>query len=518
MPANAPARLQAVKDFYNTTFSAYLKYAKGADELFPLSKKPQNNYLGGWGASMVDSITTSYLLGFNDFAKVAEDWMVNHVDYTKTDQSQISVFETTIRHVAGLVSAYELGGKKNTALIKQATVLADELLDAWDNTNAPYNTLVDWNGPSRPQDRTDGALAGIAEAGTLFLEFTRLSQYSGNSVYAQLVTRAENTLVGLKQTFPGLTGQEFFIHNNTPATDFTNFGGGADSYYEYLLKIPLLLGSQKGTNATRYLQTWVDGVKSGIKYLIQSPQGHPDLYWMADYTNGQIIPESGHLQAYIAGNWMLGGKALGNNEIFQWGLKLAKSYYHTYNATASGIGPEGWTFKLKDGSLNGQSYTNDAFSQKSGFSISSPPYNLRPEVIESLFYAWRLTGDPKWLDYIWDAFQSIKAHCSAPGGWAAAIDDVSKAKPALVDNLQSFFFAELAKYFGLAFSDPSIGSLDKYVFNTEAHPFQYSFVNMSSQVKIGTIPKPLFQSRVTPPGGVQFPRRDDRRSARSAAM
>lgn len=57
LPANAPARLQAVKDFYNTTFSAYLKYAKGADELFPLSKKPQNNYLGGWGASMVDSIT-----------------------------------------------------------------------------------------------------------------------------------------------------------------------------------------------------------------------------------------------------------------------------------------------------------------------------------------------------------------------------------------------------------------------------------------------------------------------------
>lgn len=115
------------------------------------------------------------------------------------------------------------------------------------------------------------------------------------------MTRTENTLISLKQTFPGLTGQDFYIHNNTPANDYTTFGGGSDSYFEYLLKIPLLLGSQKGTNATRYLQTWVDGVKSGIKYLVQSPQNHSDIYWVADYSTGYIIPESGHLQAYIAG-------------------------------------------------------------------------------------------------------------------------------------------------------------------------------------------------------------------------
>ncbi|CAD6893830.1 unnamed protein product [Tilletia controversa] len=499
LPANAPARLQAVRQFYNTSFTQYLKYAKGADELFPLSKGPQNNFLGGWGATMVDSLSTSYLLGFPNFVKTAEDWMVNRVDYSKTFTDEISIFETTIRHVGGLLSAYELGGKKNKALVNQAVIVADKLLDGWDNTDAPFNILVNWNSTSRPKDRTNDATANLAEAGTLLMEFSRLSLYSGNTVYVQLATRAMNTLVGLKQTFPGLTGQTFYLHNNTPASDFTNFGGGADSYYEYLAKVPLLLGTQNGTNnATKYLQTWVDGVKSGIKYLVQSPQGHKDLYFVADYSDGKIIPESGHLQAYISGNWMLGAKMIGNDEIFQWGLKLAKSYYHTYNATASGIGPEGWTFKLQDGTTNGQPYEYTSFSQRTGFYITSPSYNLRPEMVESLFYAWRLTGEPIWLDYIWDAFNAVRAHCTSPIGAAAAIDSVSKKRPALVDNLQSFYFAELMKYFGLAFSDPSVGSLDKYVFNTEAHPFEYTFTNLSSSINVGTIPKPLFQSSVTP--------------------
>ncbi|KAE8224011.1 hypothetical protein CF319_g3028 [Tilletia indica] len=499
LPANAPARLQAVRQFYNTSFTQYLKYAKGADELFPLSKKPQNNFLGGWGATMVDSISTSYLLDFPDFVKTAEDWMVNHVDYSKTSSNEISIFETTIRHVAGLISAYELGGKKNQALIKQADILALKLLNGWDNTDAPYNILVGWNGTSRPEDRTNDATANLAEAGTLFMEFSRLSQYTNNTVYVQLATRAMNTLVGLKKTFPGLTGQDFFLHNNTPSSDYTYFGGGSDSYYEYLAKVPLLIGSQSGNDATKYLQTWVDGVKSGIKYFVQSPQGHDDLYFVADYTKGKIIPESGHLQAYIAGNWMLGAKMIGNDKIFQWGLKLAKSYYRTYNSTASGIGPEGWTFKLKDGSLNGRPYKNTTFSQKSGFYITSPSYNMRPEMVESLFYAWRLTGDPQWLDYIWNTFLAIKAHCTSPSGAAAAISDVRQANPPLVDNLQSFYFAELMKYFAMAFSDPSVGSLDKYVFNTEAHPFEYTFKNLSSTINVGTIPTPLFKSSVTPP-------------------
>lgn len=41
------------------------------------------------------------------------------------------------------------------------------------------------------------------------------------------------------------------------------------------------------------------------------------------------------------------------------------------------------------------------------------------------------------------------------------------------DNLmQSFFLAETLKYLYLLFSPPSFMSLDKWVFNTEAHPLR----------------------------------------------
>lgn len=41
-----------------------------------------------------------------------------------------------------------------------------------------------------------------------------------------------------------------------------------------------------------------------------------------------------------------------------------------------------------------------------------------------------------------------------------------------VDSMESFLFAETFKYLYLLFSPSDIISLDKFIFNTEAHPFQ----------------------------------------------
>jgi hypothetical protein len=39
------------------------------------------------------------------------------------------------------------------------------------------------------------------------------------------------------------------------------------------------------------------------------------------------------------------------------------------------------------------------------------------------------------------------------------------------DKMETFFLGETLKYFYLLFCDDSVVPLDKYVFNTEAHPF-----------------------------------------------
>ena len=60
-----------------------------------------------------------------------------HIDFSRSHTSDgVSLFETTIRFLGGMLSAYELGGKKDEALIKQAIALGDKLAFAWvgDNT------------------------------------------------------------------------------------------------------------------------------------------------------------------------------------------------------------------------------------------------------------------------------------------------------------------------------------------------------------------------------------------------
>ena len=103
--------------------------------------------------------------------------------------------------------------------------------------------------------------------------------------------------------------------------------------------------------------------------------------------------------------------------------------------------------------------------------INSRKYILRPEAIESVFYMYRITGDPYWRDAGWNMFTAIDAQTRALYG-ASAIDDVTKAAPELLDEMESFWLAETLKYFYLLFDDPARWSLDEWVLNTEAHFFR----------------------------------------------
>ena len=46
-----------------------------------------------------------------------------------------SIFESTIRYIGGLISAYELSGKKYSFLIEKARQLADRLSLAWSHVS-----------------------------------------------------------------------------------------------------------------------------------------------------------------------------------------------------------------------------------------------------------------------------------------------------------------------------------------------------------------------------------------------
>ena len=103
------------------------------------------------------------------------------------------------------------------------------------------------------------------------------------------------------------------------------------------------------------------------------------------------MPRASLAQACFAGGlFALGARARPDastaNEEFDIGAELTATCRESYATTATGIGSE-------------------RFGLHNGVTSPSPGaeyYILRPEYIESVFYMWRLTHDPKYRQWGWD--------------------------------------------------------------------------------------------------------------------
>jgi Glycosyl hydrolase family 47 len=72
---------------------------------------------------------------------------------------------------------------------------------------------------------------------------------------------------------------------------------------------------------------------------------------------------------------------------------------------------------------------------------------VRPETVESLFTAFRLTGDQRYRDQGWAIFQAIEKHCRIPSGGYATIVNVDEVPVQHEDKMETFFlvlFEDLA--------------------------------------------------------------------------
>ncbi|MGH9968262.1 MAG: glycoside hydrolase family 47 protein, partial [Pyrinomonadaceae bacterium] len=94
-------------------------------------------------------------------------------------------------------------------------------------------------------------------------------------------------------------------------------------------------------------------------------------------------------------------------------------------------------------------------------------YPLRPEIVESTYYLYHYTKDPKYLEMGKVLFEDFVKYCKTEAGYAALKSVVTKEKS---DSMQSFLFAETFKYFYLLFAPPKTLNFQSVIFNTEAHP------------------------------------------------
>ncbi|KAF7984705.1 hypothetical protein HWV62_13008 [Athelia sp. TMB] len=480
VPAKYSAQKTAVVGIFNDSYSAYKKYAWGHDDLSPVSLSYSDPFQG-WGATIADALDTMYIMGMLDLFEEAVNY-TSTIDFStsKTDSAveyvrscitlvqssdlSSSVFETNIRYVGGYLSAYELSGGKYPVLVEKAEQIAAGLAYAWvGDLAAPYN-YVNFTDHQAVVDTTN-----IAQVGTITLEFGTLTKHTGNATYKALAEKATKAIIALEDPLPGLAAQGYDVTDGTSIGSYVTWGGGSDSYFEYLIKYPRLTN----TDDTAYVKEWQLAVDTSIKTLLRNSTVGNFLY-LADFDGEDIRHVGSHLACFYGGNWILGGALLNNQTIIDYGLQLTDACWNTYASTLTGIGPETFAFESSDGNYTGgdaPTAAQSAFYNEHGFYITGTDYILRPEVLESNFYAWRYTGNTKYLDNAAAAVASFNKYLPATAGFSG-INDVTQANSSRIDDQESFWFAEVLKYLYLTFDEPSHISLDEWVFNTECHPFK----------------------------------------------
>ncbi|XP_012280653.1 ER degradation-enhancing alpha-mannosidase-like protein 2 [Orussus abietinus] len=441
-----------VRAMFNHAYTSYLTYAYPYDELRSLSCDGFDTW-GSFSLTLVDALDTLIIMGnLTEFRRV-----VNIIG-TRTDfeaNINVSVFETNIRVIGGLLSAHLLSHKAgidlepgwpcNGPLLRLAEDMAKRLLVAFDTpTGMPYGTVnLKYGIPDGETSIT--CTAGI---GTFLVEFGTLSRLTGDPLYEEVAMNAIKALNYHKSNI-GLVGNHIDVLTGHWTAQDSGIGAGIDSYFEYLAKGALLLQDP-------LLMTLFQQHKEAIeKYTRQE-----DWHVLVSMNKGHVtLPIFQSLDAYWPGLLSLFGE-----------IDNAMKTLHNYHKVWKQYGfmPEIYNIPQSEAGANREGYP------------------LRPELIESVMYLYRATNDSYLLQIGVDILRSLQHSAKSTCGYAT-ISDIRDHRKG--DRMESFFLAETTKYLFLLF-DPDnfihnsgcqgdivqtqwgecVVNAGGYIFNTEAHP------------------------------------------------
>lgn len=495
-----------VKDVFLESWHDYVKHGWGSDIYAPVKQSGKNMGKQPLGWIIVDSLDTLMLMGCNDELEDAKSWVDKELTYDVS--TSVSVFETTIRMLGGLLSAHYLSKSDDTVYLEKAVELGNKLISAFNTPSGIPLVDVNLHSESQGAEGFPALGASTAEIATLQLEFKYLSNLTGEAYFWDAAEKVMSILDANQFSSPGVYNADYDglapIYVNQHSGKFNKnlirLGSRGDSYYEYLLKQYLQ------TNEEIYLDMYKHAFNGIKKHLVAEsyPNKFVFLGELPTGINGELDTKMDHLVCFIGGLFALGAtegltEAEARTKSF-WdefheeqlalGKEIGKTCYHMYHDTpGTGLSPEIVVFNL-DPALNPKSAPNKVTSSFDGdfYIKSSDRHNLqRPETVETLYVLYKITGDVKYREWGWEIFQNFVKFTKITSGDGAvrytSLKDCTVNPPILSDNMESFWLAETLKYLYLLFDDETgtskgqlaNGNLDKWdlrnmVFNTEAHP------------------------------------------------
>ena len=411
-----------VKAEFLHAWNGYKKYCWGHDDLKPLSKTCRDWYGTSLLMTPVDSLDTMYLMGFKNEADRTREYIVKNLSF---DQDiSVQNFEITIRILGGLLSSYQITGDKR--LLNLAEDLGTRLLPVFNSpTGMPYRFVNLKTGAVK------GEISNPAETGTLLIEYGTLSKLTQKPVFFEKAKRA--LVETYKRRSPlGLVGRAINVETGKWTNTDSYVGSEIDSYYEYLLKCAILFDDDECR------RMWRESIAAINKYLTDERSselwyGHVDMN-----VGKRTATTYGALDAFFPAVLALSGDLTRAKRLQDSSFKMWQVY---------GIEPEEIDYTT--------------------MKVTDAGYPLRPEIVESAYYLYHYTKDPKYLSMGKTMFDDLVKYCRTDDAYAGLKSVVTKEK---TDYMHSFLFAETFKYFYLLFAPERTLDFKKVVFNTEAHP------------------------------------------------
>lgn len=434
----------------------------------------------GMGWIIIDALDTMMIMNLTGQLAHAREWLSTTLNYDQNHE--VSTFEATIRQLGGLLGAHYLSTtypdmapvpslpnpqKNDDLYLELATDLADRLLGAYQSQSGiPFATF---NLQTRQgiASHSDGGSLSTAEASTLQLEMKYLAKLTGEKNYWEAAEKVIKVMDdnGMRD---GLV--PIFLNGETGKFQGENLrlGSRGDSYYEYLLKQYLQ------TNEPIYHDMWKQAL-AGIKKHMVTYTRTANLTILGERPNGldmPVFPKMDHLVCYMPGTIALaatGGKTLAEAKKSKtWGKQqdqemelakqLSKTCYGMYQVTATGLSPEIAHFRIHSPPI----MMEDALPKlphspetlrMSGDTLWRMDYDIhfadfhnmqRPEIVETLFYMYRITGDEMYREWGWTIFKSFVEYTSVPeNGGFSSVQNVDKLPPPTRDNMESFWMVSV---------------------------------------------------------------------------
>ncbi|KAH9403840.1 hypothetical protein TYRP_015034 [Tyrophagus putrescentiae] len=520
-----PAELLAcrrsfVRNMTLSAFSAYRNYVWGAPEFEPVNLEPFTNTNAGTypGLTIVDAMSTLWVMDLKEEWSAGREWIATKLHFADLDQV-VRVREAFMDYLGGLLSAYALSGEQvflekakevykalgpafyestgmlafkfnpkvkssstttgnsSEAIVKVKKVKLS-LKAAVRFINGSHTVVVNNNGTSGPlrkitelpvlksssassseqnttaydHERQSGNF--IANIGFQQPEFIYIANLTGDRVMVGRLEKSRELIKSIQRP-KGLYMTRVDASTGAAISIWGSLFDVATDFYYNALRSYLQLGSWDEELLEMYGEAMDAAIRADLFKVIGGR-----LYLRTFNTKTQLhaygMEDTGCLVGGMLALSSAAYQRAGNKERWRLHLGLAvnitETCHHEANSTATKLLPNKF--------ILGKVLSNETW--------------IAPDLAETYFILYRLTGDGKYREWAWELAQAFYRHCRTTSGGFSDLKTVNSVPTVKSDYQRANFLSGTLKYLYLIFTDDTSSApvlpLDKWIFNTRGHP------------------------------------------------